>query len=312
MTKSERMTKSEIRNVSPSDASGFRHSSFVIRHSSLVRRPSTFKFRRPNHAAILVALLWCVALLSVVVIGVLHTARLHLMIGKNHTDRIQARYLALAGIEKAKALLYQDAIERRRAAKNHTGAFYDAPEEFREIPFGPGKFSVLRRGRGDEGSGIIFGVSDEEGRLNVNQAQPEELVKLYGLTADMVAAIVDWKDEDDNVSPGGAEAEYYSTLRPPYVPRNGPLQSVRELLMVRGISRELLLGNDLTQNGLLGNGAEGSARGPRNVPLDPGLGQALTVDGWTRNVNAEGEARVNIQTADEGALTSVHGITREI
>src|SRR5437899_8371578 len=102
MSKSERMTNSEARKAAPMADLGVRHSSFVIRHSSF------------KNASILVGLLCCVALLSLVVIGGLHTSRLQLMIGKNYSDRIQARYLALAGIEKAKALLFQDASERRR------------------------------------------------------------------------------------------------------------------------------------------------------------------------------------------------------
>ena len=65
-----------------------------------------------RNGSILVGLLWCLALLSVVVIGVLHTARLDLLVVKNYGDRVQAHYLALAGIEKAKALLYQDARDR--------------------------------------------------------------------------------------------------------------------------------------------------------------------------------------------------------
>src|SRR5262252_8926633 len=68
--------------------------------------------------SILVGLLWCLALLSIVVIGTLHSSRMDLTIVKNYGDRIQARYLALAGIEKAKALLYQDALDRKRAGKN--------------------------------------------------------------------------------------------------------------------------------------------------------------------------------------------------
>src|SRR6266581_6718017 len=131
MSKPERMTKSEIRKAASLADLAFRHSSFGIRHSPF------------KTASILVGLLWCVALLSLVVIGGLHTSRLQLMIGKNYSDRIQARYLALAGIEKAKALLFQDAIERRRGAKNHTGDLYDSPDQFREIDFGPGKFTVF-------------------------------------------------------------------------------------------------------------------------------------------------------------------------
>ena len=67
-------------------------------------------------ASVLVGLLWCVAILSVVVIGVLHSAHVDLMLVKNHGDMIQAHYLALAGVEKAKGLLYHDASARKRAA----------------------------------------------------------------------------------------------------------------------------------------------------------------------------------------------------
>ena len=66
----------------------------------------------PQTASVLVGLLWCLALLSVVVIGVLYNARLDLLVVKNHGDLIQAHYFALAGIEKTKALLYRDAKAR--------------------------------------------------------------------------------------------------------------------------------------------------------------------------------------------------------
>src|SRR6266513_2107961 len=103
-----------------------------------------------TRASILVGVLWCLALLSVVVISVLHTARLDLLVKKNYGDRIQAHYLALAGIEKAKALLYQDLRDRQRSRKNHTGVLYDSPDNFRNVKFGPGEFSVFRPGREDE------------------------------------------------------------------------------------------------------------------------------------------------------------------
>jgi competence ComEA-like helix-hairpin-helix protein len=273
--------------------------------------PRSASSNRHANASILVGLLWCLALLSVVVIGVLHTSRLDLMVVKNYGDRIQARYLALAGVEKAKALLYHDAHERKKTSINHTGKLYDDSDQFHEVDLGPGKYSVMRRATADNGGGIVYGVSDEESRLNVNQAPPEEVARLNGITPDAAAAIVDWKDEDNNVSPAGAEAEYYSTLKPPYVPRNGPLQTVRELLMVRGLSRELLLGDDLKQNGLLDSNAT-SSRNDRSGSSDPGLASVLTVDGSVQNLNAGGEDRINIQTAGESELTSVHGISRDI
>lgn len=267
-------------------------------------------------ASVLVAVLWCLALLSLVVISVLHTARLDLLVQKNDGDLIQARYLALAGIEKAKALLYQDAIERRQTGKNHTGALYDAPESFRDVPLGRGQFRIFRRGGQDEGGRTIYGISDEESHLNVNYASAEELGKLYGMTPDIVAAIIDWRDEDNSVTPGGAEAEYYASLQPPYQPRNGPLQTTRELLMVRGVSRELLLGKDINQNGFLDSeGYEASNSFFSDNPgseTEGGWSRIVTVDSSVRNVNAAGGDRVNVQSADESSLTSVPGISSEI
>ena len=269
-----------------------------------------------DKASILVGLLWCVALLSLVVISVLHTARMDLMVGKNYGDRIQARYLALAGIEKAKALLYQNALQRSRSGKNHTGELYNSPEQFREVPLGRGQFSVIRRARQDEGGGIVYGVGDEESRLNVNLADGGSLVKLEGITPQIIAAIADWRDGDNAVSPGGAEAEFYLSLQPPRLPRNGPFLTVRELLMVRGVSADLLLGRDTQQNGLLESAediAENSGR-VDNQATDVGTGWAgiLTVDSRDDNVSANGADRVNVQTADETALTGVPGITPDI
>src|SRR5262249_37320983 len=125
-------------------------------------------------ASILVGLLWCVALLSLVIVSLLHTARLDLLITKHHGDKIQAHYLALAGIEKAKALLYHDARERTRSARNHSGELFDLPNQFRDVAFGRGHFRVFRRARADEGGGVKYGVADEESRLNINTATVAE------------------------------------------------------------------------------------------------------------------------------------------
>lgn len=264
-----------------------------------------------NLASVLVGLLWCLALLSVVVIGVLHTSRMDLLVVKNYGDRLQAHYLAMAGVEKAKALLYRDARQRSRTAINHTGELYDAPSDFRDIPFGRGEFRVFRRGSSDETGGIVFGVSDEESRLNVNTASIEELQKIQGLTPEVAAAIIDWRDTDNEVTPGGAEADYYLSLRPPYRPRNGPFQSIRELLMVRGITPDLLLGEDVHYNALLSD-SEGDAPATVTELSDLGWAGLLTAQSSVNNLNAAGEDRVNVQTADEASLTRVKGITSPI
>ncbi len=269
-----------------------------------------------SRASVLVGLLWCLALLSVVVIGVLHTASLDLRVVKNHGDLIQAHYLALAGIEKAKALLYQDAASRKRSARNHTGELYDAPHDFRDVPLGRGQFRVFRQGPEDEGGSIIYGISDEESRLNVNRASAEELGRLDQMTREIAAAIIDYRDADNTVTPGGAETEFYASLQPPYVPRNGPLQTIRELLMVAGVSRELLLGEDVNQNGLLDpeedDGNDAYPPDNRDGILDSGWSGMMTLDSAVQNANAAGQARVNVQSAPESSLASVPGISSDL
>lgn len=269
-----------------------------------------------SRASVLVGLLWCVALLSVVVFGVLHTTWMGLVMVKNYDDRIQAHYLALAGIEKAKALLYQDALSRSRSDVNHDGALYNDPQDFQDITFGRGEFTVFRRGRQDEGGGILYGVSDEESRLNVNVAATNELLQLPGMTPVVAAAIVDWRDADNDVSPGGAEAPYYASLQPPRQPRNGSFETVRELLMVRGVTSSLLFGDDTHQNGFLPSIAVArkdlSDTAYHSSDVDSGWAGIVTVDSSINSVSASGQTRVDVQTADEAALAAVPGITPEI
>lgn len=264
-----------------------------------------------RRGSILVGLLWCLALLSVVVISVLHTARLDLLVQKNYGDRIQAHYLALAGIEKAKALLYQDLRDRQRQRKNHTGDLYDDAADFKDVQFGPGNFSVFRPPNDTESADLVYGISDEESRLNVNYAAAEDMAKLPGMEPEMVAAIVDWRDDDNNISPGGAEAEYYTSLRPPSLPRNGTIETTRELLMVRGVSTQLLFGDGENLPDLPDTN-EPPVEASQATIADRGWEEFLCVKGWGLNVNAAGDDRINAQTADQKTLSGVQGITDDI
>ena len=247
-----------------------------------------------NRGSILVGVLWCLALLSVVVVGVLHTARMDLMVVKNYGDRIQAHYLALAGLERAKALIYHDYITRRQTGTSHTGTLYDDSKDFEDVAFGRGHFRVFRRGSTAEGGELIYGIADEESRLNINTAFEGELTNIDGMTPDIVASILAWRSDVGQGSYMGAAADYYASLEPPYLPRNGPFQTVRELLMVRGVTRQDLLGNDVNQNDLLDSGQEQG--GDASAALDGGWSALLTANSTENNVDAAGKQRVNIQS----------------
>lgn len=66
----------------------------------------------------------------------------------------------------------------------------------------------------------------------------------------IVDALIDWIDEDDRESDLGAEDSYYQSLNKSYSCRNGPIQYVEELLLVRGVTPALLYGEG-EQEGLI-------------------------------------------------------------
>jgi competence ComEA-like helix-hairpin-helix protein len=235
-----------------------------------------------REGSVLVAVLWCLALLSVLVVGVLYAASLDLRVVKNQGDLIQAHYLALAGVEKAKALLYHDADARRRAGNNHTGELYDAPHHFRDVPLGRGQFRVFHRGGPDQDHGIVYGISDEERRLHLNHVPAEVLQKLEGIEPEAVTSIIGYREKVQ------------------------PFRTIRELLMVRGVSRELFLGDAAYHDWRLWGPDD------REGTVDPGWAGLLTVHSSCRNVNASGEARVDLQEAGENELAAVPGISSEL
>ena len=58
----------------------------------------------------------------------------------------------------------------------------------------------------------------------------------------IIPAIVDWLDPDSVESPdGGAEADYYLRLNPPYEPRNQPMPTIGDLRMVRGVTTPIFI-----------------------------------------------------------------------
>jgi competence ComEA-like helix-hairpin-helix protein len=224
--------------------------------------------------------------------------------------------LALAGVEKAKALIFHDALARQKAAQNHSGELFSGAEALRDVKLGRGVFRVIRQGTPEEGDQLVYGIGDEESRLNINTVSREELAKLEDMRPEVASSIMDWRDGDNSAQPGGAERDYYASLKPPYIPRNGEFQTIRELLMVQGVEPTLLLGEDFNANGLLdpeeNDGDENAPRDNHNGRLEAGWSGLFCIKSAIENRSATGEPRVNVQTAGEAELTGVKGITPEI
>jgi len=125
-------------------------------------------------------------------------------------------------------------------------------------------------------------IVDASSRLNLNTATPQEL-KALGLEDNIVDAILDWRDKDASPSPQGAESEYYDSLPVPYPAKNGPFDTVEELLLVKGVTPELLYTAGLPD----------TLQGGRKLPLI----DLLTVRSGEENVTADGKPRININSA---------------
>jgi len=147
-----------------------------------------------------------------------------------------------------------------------------------------------------DGRELRYGVRDEASKLDLNVATEQQLLALPGITQEAVDGILDWRDEDDEQREQGAEAGYYGTLDPPYQPKNGPFDSLEELLRVRGIDAQMFYGEDRNRNGLLDPGeddADGSfPPDDADGELDRGLIDYLTVFARDLNRRSDGTARL--------------------
>lgn len=163
-------------------------------------------------------------------------------------------------------------------------------------------------------SGMVSNaVSDEEDLESTPSGARDLLMTLPGMTEDVADAILDWIDEDDVPRDFGVESEYYTTLDPPYAPRNGPLITVEELLLVRGVTPQLLFGKDQNRNGVvdaheMGGGANmtgglSTLQAESNMgSLDRGWSAFFTLHGLEKNANVLGEPRIDLNGEDLQAL----------
>ena len=101
-----------------------------------------FSIPRRKTGSILVGVLWIQVILTVIVVGLLHSTRVDLHVSKAQSDKVKAYYLALAGAEKAKAVLYQSRKQRMEEGINHKNDIYRDVEQFKETEFGGGQFRI--------------------------------------------------------------------------------------------------------------------------------------------------------------------------
>jgi len=264
---------------------------FAIRNPQSAMRP----------AAVLILVLWAMVILSLVAGGISFAIRQDTALANIDRDRLIAHWSARAGVERAIAAVMDDwAI-----SDVETDLWSDDEIAFKEVEVGDGSFSVIHD-RYEPAPLAWFGANDESAKLNVNIATREQLMKLPKMTAPVAAAILDWRDNDQSPQSDGIEGGYYGNLAHPYRIRNAPLKTIRELLLVRGVTPDLFYGEDANVNGRLdANEDDADANEPPDNAdgrLDRGWYAYLTVYTFEKNEDGTGLKRLNLKTADAGSL----------
>ena len=211
--------------------------------------------------SILILTLWVLSFLTIFAVGLSHNVSGQLRMASHFRDRLKAYYLANAGIERA---IVELAADETSASDSLNEAWANNEEFFKEFPVGSGyitlSYTMTSVGEDEEAESgedeseedgaqqvVFYGVMDENSRVNINKV-PVNILKLLlerigeleeGEARDLANAIVDWRDTDIVISPGGAESSYYEGLEVPYECKNGEFQAIEELLLVKGMTLEI-------------------------------------------------------------------------
>jgi len=237
-----------------------------------------------NSGVILIALLWILTAISVIALSFSRESFVEVAAARNALDLSEGYYIARAGMAYT---IYQ-LLDKRSTPQLKQLELPQAPDpiELGRVAgtFGDGEYDV--------------DVQDESAKINVNFATDEQLRNLMlalGIEqrdADiMVDSIMDWKDADNLHRANGGEDEFYQALNPPYKAKNSKIDTVEELLLIRGVTKQYYYGfSEKTTEGA--------------IAYRYGLSRYLTV---YSNSN-----RINVNYASVPVLMSIPGMPPQV
>jgi general secretion pathway protein K len=193
--------------------------------------------------------LWVVAILSVVVLEFCFGMRTEINITHHYREELQLQAIAGGGIERAIAeLVCKNDPGVQQIRKSKEGAIPSDKKEW----MADGRPYPLTFDQGV----CNVSVTSEMGKVNINQVSDTLLRKIIenaGLQAEtrdtVVDSILDWRDSDDLQHVNGAENDYYHSLKEPYNCKNGNLDSIEELLLIRGVTPDIFFGRKTVKKG---------------------------------------------------------------
>jgi len=228
---------------------------------------SALKAKAKNENGIaLLAVLWLIVLLMALASDFAFSMKTEVNATRNYKNDIEAYFLAKSGVNLALAEIIRPALYHSK--KQDLGFIIGMPLEIQEgaQPAEGGEneepsYEEPNREDIEIGSGTVsYTIEDENGKIDINHASRVTLVKVLaqagvpiGQERDIIAdSILDWIDPNDTHRLNGAESDYYKTLNPPYRAKNGPLETIEEMLKIKGITPELFYGSDEDEEGNAG------------------------------------------------------------
>ncbi len=229
--------------------------------------------------------------------------------------RVQSKFLMESGVDYTRLFMsYSDADRFEK------GGIWDNEIVFRGFPVAQdqtknevfGRFTIISSSLNSETGapeGFRYGLMDESSKININTLPYADdwvpgggrslLMSLPYMTEDIADAIIDWVDSDEDLREYGAESSYYTGMTPPYQCKNGPMDSLEELLLVRGVTPQLMFGLDTNRNGIIDNNEllDGDATSMDDDML-LGWSNYLTLYSKESNLNSDGLTRINLNSPD--------------
>jgi general secretion pathway protein K len=214
---------------------------------------------RTDSGIILIVILWILVILSLLVVGLSQRSRIEVALTRFSVGKLQSKYAALAGLMYVMDQIQQDsANEKTLKTDNYYRMGITRNEDlsledlFENVAVGENVFHV-RYTQQEEGNPprVVYGLRDEERRININTLTQQNYQILKYLivdrgfeenTAEIIASsVIDWIDQDQYLfnDLNGAEEDYYLGKGAGYSCKNAPFDSLQELMLVRGMTKEI-------------------------------------------------------------------------
>jgi general secretion pathway protein K len=194
--------------------------------------------RHSRKGTVLILALWALALLTVFAIALGVKIRQKIVVVSHLEKRAKLYYAAQAGILKSLALLKREAQGRSFIGKT---ALFNDEEIFKKTSLGSTSFSVMYV----ESGAKVYGIRDEERKININTADPTTLMNLFGeaghlskeRSRELAEAIYDWRVFGESEAGGFLSDDFYESHD--YKQKKGNFEVLDELLLVKGITPEI-------------------------------------------------------------------------